>query len=240
MQEIEKIIQSAPKEMQAMLRSVYNYNSSFSLSKDQEKLLLKILFAMSIIDRKFFIQEYPYIDTAIGIGKGQTISQPSTVARMLMLAELKESDNVLEVGTGSGWNACLISLLVYPGSVISIERFLELAENAQENIKNIKRELKQTHPEDIEKIRPSIKSADILNFSSKSDFDKIIITAGIKSIEQEKKIEKIASSLLKNNGVLVCPRVYGNLIIFMKRDKKITRNETSESYVFVPLEEELE
>ncbi|MBI2449777.1 hypothetical protein HYV49_05795 [Candidatus Pacearchaeota archaeon] len=240
MKEGEQIIQSANKEMQAMLRSVYNYNSSFSLSKEQKKLLSRILFAMSIIDRRFFVEEHSYFDTALGIGKGQTISQPSTVARMLMLAELKEGDNALEVGTGSGWNACLISFLVHPGNIISIERFLELTEKAQRNIKNLKTELKKTHPEDVEKIRPDIKAANIFEFSSKSNFDKIIITAGIKSDEQEKEIEKIASKLLKNNGVLICPRIYGTLLIFVKKDKKITRQETSEAYVFVPLEEALE
>lgn len=236
MQEPDKIIQSAPKEMQQMLRSVYQYNSSFNLSKEQEKLLSRILFVMSIIDRKFF-SENPYLDTAMGIGKGQTISQPSTAARMLILADLKENDKVLEVGTGSGWNACLISLLIYPGNVASIERFLELAEKAQKNIKRLKSELRKTHPEDVEKIRPNIKVADIFDFKSKSNFDKIIFTAGIKSDEQEKEIEIIAKKLLTNNRILICPRIHGQISIFKKQNsKKIEKHETSESYVFVPLE----
>ena len=56
---------------------------------------------------KFVPPEYrdaAYIDAPLPIGEGQTISQPSTVARMLLLAELQERDDVLEIGTGSGWN----------------------------------------------------------------------------------------------------------------------------------------
>ena len=226
MKEADQIIQSANKEMQPMLRSAYNYNSSFSLSNDQQKLLSRILFTMSIVDRKFFVEEHPYIDTARGIGKGQTISQPSTVARMLILAELREGDRVLEVGTGSGWNACLISLLVYSGSVLSIDRFLELTEKAQENIKKLKNALKNTHPEDIEKLKLAIKAANIFDLKSKSNFDKIIITAGIKSEEQKKDIEDLALKLLNKNGVLICPRIHGPMIIFDKQSaKKIESNE---------------
>ena len=54
------------------------------------------------------------------------ISQPSTVTRVLMLAELSPGHGLLEIGFGSGWNARLIAYLVYPGKVASAETVPEL------------------------------------------------------------------------------------------------------------------
>ena len=105
-----------------MLKSVKNYLSLFGRIGNYEKDILK---AMFMIDRKDFISqniiEYAYVDEALPIEKSQTISQPSTVARMLQLLQLKSGDKVLEVGTGSGWNACLIGYLIgEKGSVLSL------------------------------------------------------------------------------------------------------------------------
>src|SRR3989344_3658044 len=99
---IDEIINRAKPEMQQMLKSVYAYNTIFTKTKEEKELLLKVLDAMSIADRRFFLTDktYAYEDSALSIGAGQTISQPSTVARMLMLAELKKGDDVLEIGTG--------------------------------------------------------------------------------------------------------------------------------------------
>lgn len=237
--EARKIIKSAPERMREMLRSAYLYNSNFSSFSEKEKLLEKILFSMTIIDRKFFAQDeaQAYDDNALPIGKGQTISQPSTVARMLLLAELEEEDEVLEIGTGSGWNASLIAFLVHPGSVLSIDRVSSLVEGAQENMGRLRNYLKQKHPQDFVKIEK-------LNFLTenifskgkiwKKRYDKIIITAGIEDKEAENKIEEIAKSLLRKKGLLICPHVSGPLIIFKKKDNLI-KEETKEHYVFVPL-----
>src|SRR3989344_7775374 len=147
--ELEKIIRLARKEMQEMLASVLEYNSNFVKNKSQEKLLERILFSISVIDRKYFAEDEDraYDDNALPIGEGQTISQPSTVARMLLLVNLEERDDVLEVGTGSGWNACLIAFLVYPGNTTSIERIFELKKKAENNLKNFKEHLKSSKPE---------------------------------------------------------------------------------------------
>jgi len=232
MNEAEKIIKAAPERMQHMLSSVYRFNSAFIKSKWQEELLKKILFAMSIIDRRFFSHEDSYIDTALPIGEGQTISQPSTVARMLMLAELEEGDNVLEVGTGSGWNACLISWLVCPGGVLSIDRINALVEKARSNFSELKNYLKVEKPHELGKLKLKFSVGDIFNFKGK--YDKISITAGISSKKIEKKIEKLAENLLKQNGLLVCPYVSGPIVTF-KKGKTLKRYETKEGYVFVPL-----
>lgn len=230
---IQEIILKTSEEMGNMLESVSSYCIQFVKNKEQEKLFERIIKAMSVIDRKFFVEneEFAYVDTALAIGHGQTISQPSTVARMLMLAELKEGDSVLEVGSGSGWNSSLISFLVYPGKVISIDIIPKLTKLAMNNILKLKTNLKQEYSRKIENIK-------IINgnfFSHNKKYNKIIITAGI-SDEQEDKIRKIAERLLKNNGILICPRISGDMIIF-KKNKKLEREETKEEYVFVPLVE---
>ena len=93
-----------------MIESVRSYLSSFGKVGENEKNILK---AMREIDRSRFINSGAYLDTALPIGEGQTISQPSTVARMLQLLDLKKGDKVLEIGSGSGWNASLVGVLVF-------------------------------------------------------------------------------------------------------------------------------
>jgi len=233
---VDSIIKKADSKVQGMLESVYEYNSSFPLSKKQKKLLERVLFAISFIDRKYFIEKNPYLDTALSIGKGQTISQPSTVARMLLLAELSESDDVLEVGSGSGWNASLIAYLVYPGSVVSIERINSLKEKAKNNFSKLKNYLKKEKPEVYEKLsKVNFLTENIFEKGSvwKKKYDKILLTAGIVP-EQEAWISDLADKLLKDKGVLICPYNLGPLLIFRKNGK-IKKSLTREEYAFVPL-----
>ena len=202
-----------------MLKKVGNYLSYFNSSSKE------ILEAMNKIDRKDFMpsnfKSEAYLDEAMPIEKGQTISQPSTVARMLQLLELKKGDSVLEIGTGSGWNAALIGFLVgKKGKVLSLEIITELAEKAKTNIKKQKLENVVVKEENFLKI--------------KQKFDKIIFTAGI-LYPKEIKIEEFAYEHLKNKGILVCPYRQGPLIILEKQQNKIKKTSTKEDYVFVPL-----
>jgi protein-L-isoaspartate(D-aspartate) O-methyltransferase len=93
----------------------------------------RVLAAMASIPRERFVppsqQDRAYANVALPIGSGQTISQPLVVARMLELLELRPSDRVLDVGTGSGYHAALLSLLA--GRVWTIERARELSEQAE-------------------------------------------------------------------------------------------------------------
>lgn len=88
------------------------------LIKELERLGIRdeILRAIEKVDRKNFIPEKfferAYENHPLPIGLGQTISQPYTVAFMLQELNIKKGDKVLEIGTGSGWNAALISSLV--------------------------------------------------------------------------------------------------------------------------------
>jgi len=226
-------------EKQDMLDSVYIHVKRYGKIKSLDKIIK----AMSIIDRKFFVPKsivsVAYADTALPIGYGQTISQPSTVATMLLLAELKRGLDVLEVGAGSGWNASLIQYLVHPGKVIAIERISSLAVKARKNIEMLEKYLKRNKFEEFIKLKPlKIDIDDALNENSKiwsNSYDRIIITAGIPfDIEIEKTIQKMADSLLKRNGIMLCPEVEGPIRIY-KKNTELVLKETIEHYVFVPL-----
>lgn len=76
------------------------------------------------------------IDAPLSIGFGQTISQPQTVAFMLEKLQPKTGDNVLDIGTGSGWTAALLASIVGPsGQVTTIERLAPLSEQAESRLK---------------------------------------------------------------------------------------------------------
>ena len=93
----------------------------------------RVLEAMRTIPRHLFVpeeqQHLAYIDAPLPIGNGQTISQPYIVALMTELLKLKENDCVLEIGTGSGYQAAILSQLAE--KVYSVERIEALAERAR-------------------------------------------------------------------------------------------------------------
>lgn len=96
----------------------------------------RVLAAVASIPRERFVprsqRSRAYANVALPIGSGQTISQPLVVARMLELLALRPSDRVLDVGTGSGYHAALLSLLA--GHVWTVERYRELSEQAQQTL----------------------------------------------------------------------------------------------------------
>ncbi len=96
----------------------------------------RVLAAMRKVPRHLFVpkgfERAAYEDRPLPIGEGQTISQPYIVAVMTEQLELQPQDRVLEVGTGSGYQAALLAELA--GSVISIERLASLADQARENL----------------------------------------------------------------------------------------------------------
>ena len=92
-----------------------------------------VLAAISKVPRELSyppeLQALAYEDKPLAIGYGQTISQPFIVALMIQALELKGPEKVLEIGTGSGYQAALLAELVK--SVCSVERIHELAEAAK-------------------------------------------------------------------------------------------------------------
>ena len=98
-----------------------------------------IIDAFSIIRRIEFIPEdlaeYADADIPLPIGHGQTISQPLTVATMLELLAVQVDDNVLDVGSGSGWTTALLAEIVgEKGKVTSLEIIKELCELGENNV----------------------------------------------------------------------------------------------------------
>jgi protein-L-isoaspartate(D-aspartate) O-methyltransferase len=99
----------------------------------------RVLAAIASVPRERFVpkreHERAYDNVALPIGAGQTISQPLVVARMLEILALKPADRVLDVGTGSGYHAALLSLLVE--HVFTVERHPELTERAERTLADL-------------------------------------------------------------------------------------------------------
>ncbi len=93
----------------------------------------RVLAAMRRVPRERFVREedreIAYGDHALSIAEGQTISQPYVVARMTELLEVDETHHVLEVGTGSGYQAAVLAELAR--DVVTLERYASLAEQAR-------------------------------------------------------------------------------------------------------------
>jgi protein-L-isoaspartate(D-aspartate) O-methyltransferase len=99
----------------------------------------RVLDAMATVPRHLFVpqeaREHAYGDRALPISEGQTISQPFIVALMAQALGLSKSDRVLEVGTGSGYAAAVLSLLA--NEVYTIERWPTLAESAERRLHDL-------------------------------------------------------------------------------------------------------
>jgi len=93
-----------------------------------------LLQSFATVPRHLFVSEAlryrAYEDTSLPIGSGQTISRPSTIARMLQVCDIRGNDRVLEVGTGSGYQAALISCMCE--SITTCERLHDLHVRARQ------------------------------------------------------------------------------------------------------------
>lgn len=126
-------------EIERMLRDILA-EAKFSRSyTGLEELSPNILQAMSQVPRHEFVprqqQWRSYEDSALAIGSGQTISQPFIVALMTQLLEPRLQDVMLEIGTGSGYQAAVLSRLV--ARVYSVEIIEELAREARETLRRL-------------------------------------------------------------------------------------------------------
>lgn len=182
----------------------------------------RVLKAMLKVPRHLFVDEpiqyKAYDDMALPIGDGQTISQPYMVAVMTELLELKGNERVLEVGTGSGYQAAILAELV--AEVYSIERMEGLALRARERLGKLGYD--NVH---------IITGDGTAGLPEKAPFDRIIITAGTPQVPAPLKEQ------LADNGILVAPvgaRFSQQLIRLRKEKGKITE-EYHTPCVFVPL-----
>ncbi len=182
-----------------------------------------ILEGMSVVPRHFFFDpaflEFAYEDKAFQIGEGQTISQPYTVAYQTQLLEIKKRDKVLEVGTGSGYQACILAKI--GARVFSIERHKKLYERAKELIEEM-------HVTGIRLFYgDGFEGLPVF-----APFDKILITAAV----PEQPLKLLQQLVI--GGFLVMPYGKGS-VQHMQRIIKIDEGkyETEEydSFKFVPM-----
>jgi len=129
----------------------------------------RVLQAMRVIPRHLFLRhalwDNAYGDHPLSIGEGQTISQPYMVALMTGLLELQGKEKVLEVGTGSGYQAAILSQLA--ATVMTVERIKKLSESAQ------------TLFEKLEISNVEFRVGDgSMGLEKEAPFDAIIVTAG--------------------------------------------------------------
>lgn len=184
-----------------------------------------VLEAIGRIPRHYFLDsafdELAYEDRAFPIGEGQTISQPYTVAYQTQLLGLKKFDKVLEIGTGSAYQACVLAEM--GAFVFTIERQKKLFESNKQ-FAHLKK-------------YPSIKyfyGDGYEGLPTYAPFDKIIITAAAPQIPP-KLIDQ-----LKVGGMMIIPLGAGELQQMMRITKLpngATKEEVFDHFTFVPMVE---
>jgi protein-L-isoaspartate(D-aspartate) O-methyltransferase len=181
----------------------------------------KILRAMVTVERHLFVPEpftnKSYDDSALPIGKGQTISQPYTVAFMTQALGVRPGDKILEIGTGSGYQASILAVM--GARVFSIERDLELLASARKLFDRLG-------------YRIATKGGDgTVGWNEFSPYNGIIVTAGAPDVPVP------LTKQLVDGGKLVIPvgtRHQQALIVITRQGEELVRREI-EGFKFVPL-----
>lgn len=188
-----------------------------------------VLGALERVPRDIFVpaamMDQAWEDIALPIGRGQTISQPYVVALMTASLELTDRDKVLEIGTGSGYQACALAKLAR--RVYSIERHKPLLESAERIFHDL-------HIRNITAIcADGMKGWPRINGIDQAPFDKIIVTAAAREKPPSELLDQ-----LKPGGIMVCP-VGGPGEQFLKKYKKESEDTYSIQNIcpvrFVPL-----
>ena len=181
----------------------------------------KIIEAFEKVDRKnFILDEYAqmaYDDNALPIGHGQTISQPYTVAFMLELLAPKVDENILDVGSGSGWTTALLAHIVgTEGRVWGTEIVPELVTFGSKNLKKYP----YKHAE--------ILQAKELGLKEHAPYDKILVSAASEVLPRE------LVGQLKIGGTMVMP-IKTAVWKVVRKSKTRERVEKHEGFAFVSL-----
>ena len=185
-----------------------------------------VLEALRKVPRHLFVppgsRAYAYDDTPLPIGHGQTISQPYVVAFMTEALELKPQDRVLEVGTGSGYQAAVLAQLAR--GVYSIEIVEELAKEAKERLASLGISNVQVRVGDGYRGWPEV-----------APFDAIVVTAAPDHIPQP------LIDQLRDGGRLIIPLGrYDQDLVRIRRTRRGIEKETLLPVRFVPMVGEAE
>lgn len=165
------------------------------------------------------------LNEALPIGFGQTISQPLVVAFMLELLSPESGDNILDVGSGSGWTTGLLAFIVRQnsdkGRVVAVEVIPEIYEFGKKNID------KYNFIKDgaVECILGDGKKG----FKKYSPYDKILLSAASQSGPSEELKRQ-----LKIGGKLVCP-IKNSIWLFIKKNNNEFEKKEYPGFIFVPL-----
>lgn len=188
----------------------------------------RIIDAFQKIDRKDFVtDEYKdkaYINTALPIGYGQTISQPLTVAFMLELLQPEPGNKVLDIGSGSGWQTALLADIVGDppageGKVFAMELIPELVSWSRKNI---------TRYNFIQKGIVKFACADASNgLREEAPFDRIIAAASTQQIPSSWKEQ------MRIGGRMVVP-VNNSVWLLVKKEENNFEEKEYKGFVFVP------
>jgi protein-L-isoaspartate(D-aspartate) O-methyltransferase len=184
----------------------------------------RILSAFEHVPREAFLPpelaDRAYEDTALPIGLGQTISQPSMIALMLKALQCTPQHRVLEVGSGSGYVLALLSHLGC--EVFGVERHAELASRASETLRT------------IGVIGVVVQEGDgTLGLPQHAPFDRILVSAGAAAIP-----DALLAELAEGGGRLVMPvgSAESQILVTCERDDKGTLHyRAGASCIFVPL-----
>ncbi len=176
------------------------------------------------IDRKNFVldkyTDSAYEDRPLPIGKGQTISQPSTVAFMLELLRVKSGHKILDIGSGSGYTTALLAYLAGDkGKVWAVERVAALREQARKNL--------SAYPSLNYELLAAGKKIGLPG----NKFDRILVSAAADELPKE------LLSQLDSPGRLVIP-IHDSVYLYHKDSKGNLKAEKHYGFSFVPLIEE--
>jgi protein-L-isoaspartate(D-aspartate) O-methyltransferase len=178
---------------------------------------------MSTTPREHFVPGVPtslaYDDRALPIDAGQTISQPYMVARMTELLRVKPGDRVLEIGTGSGYQAAVLARL--GAKVTSIERLADLAESARAAL----------HEVGIEGVDIRVGDGSV-GEPEGAPWDGIVVTAAAPSIPDALREQLAVGARLV---IPVGPRFQQDLIVVERRGPNDWQEWSDGAVVFVPL-----
>lgn len=182
----------------------------------------RVLDAMRRVPRELFVpgeqQEDAYYDGALPIAEGQTISQPYVVATMTEALRLGGREKVLEIGTGSGYQTAVLSLLA--AEVYTVERIARLSQQAQRILAGFGAANVQFRVGDGS-----------LGWPEHSPFDAILVTCAAPVVPQP-LVEQLADG--GRMIVPVGPRGYQDLILVHRVGEKVTQDRLS-PVAFVPL-----
>lgn len=182
----------------------------------------RVLMAMAEVSREEFVpealREEAYDDRALPIGCHQTISQPFTVAFMLESLGLRNGDTVLEVGTGSGYAAAVMSQLVT--TVHTVERIPELAQAAQRRLQRLGYRNVHVHVGDGS-----------VGLPEHGPFDAIVVTAAAEVLPPP------FAKQLADGGRMVLPLgdAYSQSLYRFTKDGERLVSEDLGGFIFVPL-----